>query len=247
MAVVGAFLIGCALVVVVGCSGDTGSQLTGSQRSEDSRSAEAGSERTIPRVSESTVAISEQGGSRESSESTHEVGEHGGSQANEVGDSAHEKVLYVSRGFSEKSPNYEDSYLKVDGITYDSASYPGYLKDKALGPLFAEVDRRSAGSTTQDQSASNEVPIYSVKGYDTSFRVAIRTDYGPLLYEVLSNPRAKQGSDILDIGGKVIGSIGISHDIARGVPPPPVGSIDNPNKVERMVQSLMDAPIKPTS
>jgi hypothetical protein len=41
MTVIGAFLIGCAFLLVVGCSGDTGSQPTGSQKSEDSQSAEA--------------------------------------------------------------------------------------------------------------------------------------------------------------------------------------------------------------
>jgi Tol biopolymer transport system component len=41
MAEVGIFLMGCAFLLVVGCSGDTGSRPTGSQKSEDSQSAEA--------------------------------------------------------------------------------------------------------------------------------------------------------------------------------------------------------------
>src|SRR5215216_2074936 len=41
LTVVGIFLMGCAFLLVVGCSGDTGSQPTGSQKSEDSQSAEA--------------------------------------------------------------------------------------------------------------------------------------------------------------------------------------------------------------
>jgi hypothetical protein len=181
---------------------------------------------------DSEVSQSEQTGSERSasqeSESTHKVAQHG------------ESLEAIS-------PNtLSDSLLKVNGITYDSIYYSGFLKHKDLGPLYAEVNRPSTGSPTQDQAASNEVPVYAIKGYDPSFRVGISTDYGPLLYEVLSNPRAKQGSDLLEIGGKVI-VISISHDVARGAPPPPVGSIGNPNKVERLLQSLMDAPIKPTS
>ena len=236
--VVGVFLIGCVFLVVVGCSGEKGSQPTGSQNNEVSQPAETGSE---------------QNGSRES-ESTHEATEPGGSQRSEEGEST-DGVAQHGESLEAIPPNTivvgdnidTDSLLKVNGITYDSLYYSGYLKDKDLGPLFAQVNRQSTGSASKDQAVSNEVPVYAVKGYDPSFRVAIRTDYGPLLYEVLSNPRAEEGSDLLDIGGKVIGGIGISHNIARGVPPPPVGTIDNPNKVERLVQSLMDAPIKPTS
>ena len=243
IAVVEAFLIGCAVLLVVGCSGDTGSQPAESQNSKDSHSAETGSERTGFRESESTAALSGQGGSRQG-ESTREGTEHGGSQASEEGDSTHDGVL---QGESiEIDPNYPDSFLpKIDGITYDVFDYSGQLKDKDLGPLYAEVDRQSTGSTTQDQAASSEVPVYAIKGYDPSFRVAIHTDYGPVPYEVLSNPRAEEGSDILDIGGKVRG-VGIAHMLGPEGAGEAVGGIDNATKAERVVQSLMDAPIKPT-
>src|SRR5215212_2576817 len=68
MTVVGLFLMGCAFLLVVGCSGETGSQPTGSQKSEESQRAVTGAERTT--------------GSRED-ESTHEVAQHCGPQASE--------------------------------------------------------------------------------------------------------------------------------------------------------------------
>jgi hypothetical protein len=225
IAVTGFFLIGCAFILVVGCSGDTGSHPEESQNSEDSQSAETASERTGSRESESTAALSEQGGSLE-------------------GESTHEEVLQAE--FSEKIPTKIDSYLlEVDGITYDFLDYGGELKDDDLGPLYAEVNRQSTSSTTQEQAASNEVPVYAIKGYDPSFRVAIPTEYGPVLYEVLSNPRAEEGSDVLDIGGKVRG-IGIAHMLGPVAGGLGVGGIEDPEKAERVVQSLMDAPIKPT-
>src|SRR5215208_3337950 len=83
MSVIGLFVMGCAFLVVVGCSGDTGSQPTESQNSEDSLLAETGPERTGTRESESTAALSTQGRSREG-ESTHEVAaEHCGPQASQ--------------------------------------------------------------------------------------------------------------------------------------------------------------------
>jgi hypothetical protein len=237
MAVVGIFLMGCAFFLVVGCSGETGSQSSGSQNSEESQSAETRSEQTRFRESESTYEATEPGGSQasEGSESTHEVAQHG------------ESVEAIP------SNTLTDSLLKVNGITYDAVAYysASVLHDEDLGPKVAEVspemNKESTNPTTTYSALPDEVPVYAIKGYDPSFRVAARMDDDLRAFEVLYNPKAKEGSDILDIGGKVIGSIGISHDIARGVPPPPVGSIDNPNKVERLVQSLMDAPIKPTS
>jgi hypothetical protein len=76
IAVVGAFMIGCTFVLLVGCSGDTGSQPSGSQDSEVSQSEQTGSERSTSQGSESTVAGSQQGGAQDS-ESTHEVAVHG--------------------------------------------------------------------------------------------------------------------------------------------------------------------------
>lgn len=62
---------------------------------------------------------------------------------------------------------------------------------------------------------------------------------------MLSNPNAEEGSDVLDIGGKVRG-ISIAHMLGPVPAGQSVGHIEDPEKAERLVQSLMDAPIKPT-
>src|SRR5215216_6180749 len=224
--VVGVFLIGFALFPLVGCSGETGSQPSGSQDSEVSQSEQTGSERSASQGSESTVARSQQGGAQDS-ESTHEVAVHG------------ESIRTI--------PDYPTDFLmKVDGITYYYTTFsetPGnILKDNDLGPLFAEVNWQSTSSTTKEQAASNPVPVYAIKGYDTSFRLAARMDDGLRMFEAFFNPKANEGSDILDIGGKVSGIV-IGHwRVVTG----PVGHIEDREKIEWLVRGLMDAPLKPT-
>ena len=142
--------------------------------------------------------------------------------------------------------------LRFDGVTYDHArgSRPpgGNLDDEDLGPKLAELNlegnEQSTSSTTTHSATPNVVPVYAIKGYDTSFRLAVRMDDGLVMFEVLYNPKANEGSDVLDIGGKV-SSISIAHwggPVAGGLG---VGSIEDPEKVERVVQELMDAPLKP--
>jgi hypothetical protein len=89
------------------------------------------------------------------------------------------------------------------------------------------------------------VPVYAIKGYGTSFRLAARMDDGLRMFEAYFNPKANEASDVLDIGGKVSG-ISISHWLPYPATPQ-VGSIDDPEKIERLVRGLMDAPLKPTS
>jgi hypothetical protein len=217
MAEAGALLIGLTCLLAVGCSGDTGSQPSGSQDSEVSQSAEAGSERTGPRESEST----------------HEVAQHGGS-------------------LEAIPPNtITDLLMRVDDITYqydDKSEYyfEDLLNDEDLGPLFAEVNRQGTSSTTQDQTASKPVQVYAVKGYDPSFRLAARMDDRLMIFEAFFNPKANEASGVLDISGKVSG-IGITH--WQGPTPAglAVGRIEDPERVERLVRELMDAPLKPTS
>jgi hypothetical protein len=150
-------------------------------------------------------------------------------------------------------PGSSGIVMRFDSITYDYASGstpPGdSLDDKDLGPMLAEVNsevhRQSTTSTTNDRAASDMVPVYAIKGYDTSFRLAARTDDGLIMFEVLSNPKANEASDVLDIGGKV-SSIYIAHWGGPEAGGRLVGGIEDPEKVERVVQGLMDASLKPT-
>ena len=143
--------------------------------------------------------------------------------------------------------------LRFDGIIYDYASVSSpsgdSLDDEDLGPKLAELtlegNEQSPSPTTTYSAIPNVVPVYAIKGYDTSFRVAARMGDGLIMFEVFSNPKANTASDVLDIGGKV-SSIGIAHwggPVAGGRR---VGGIEDPEEVEQVVQGLMDAPLKPT-
>ena len=259
---IGLFFMGCAFLLVVGCSGHTGSQPIGSQESEDSQPVETGAERSGPRQSESTATLSGRSASGEG-EATHEVAAEGSSHASQEGDSTHEAVLRDDS--IEKNPDSSpDSFLlKVDGITYDYASssrppgrhYGNYPDNSDLGPLIARVtnestsstteDNEVTSSTTEDQAASNEVPVFAIKGYDPSFRLAARVDDSLIMFEALSDPKAEEGSDVLDIGGKVSG-ISIGHRLGSSAAGGAVGFVDTPGKVQRVVRGLMHAPLKPT-
>jgi len=158
VAEVGALLIGFAIILAVGCSGDTGSQPSGSQNREVSQSAGASLEKTSFRESESTHEATQPGGTQASEEgqSPDKAPKHGGSI----------KAIH-------KATNYPTSLLlKVDGVTYYTSAgelTQNLLDDDNLGPLFAEVNGQTASSTTKDRAASKLVPVYAVEGYDTSF------------------------------------------------------------------------------
>ena len=63
-----------------------------------------------------------------------------------------------------------------------------------------------AGYRQQDGDAAflnPGTPIYAVKGYKTSFRLAAWEDARLTLFEADSNPAARVAGDLLDISGKV--------------------------------------------
>ena len=265
MAVVGVLLIGCAFLLVVGCSGDTGSQPTGPERSEDSRPTDTGTERTGAREDESTAALSGQGGSPKG-ESTHEVAQHCGSQASQESETTDGAAQHG--GSIEHISGYGGFMLRVGGIVYDtpfegavnqmtyntttSEVVGRRLDNEDLGPLFAEATHEateeSTDLTTTSSSATSdeEVPVYAVEGYDPSFRLAACLGDRPIMFEALSNPEAHEAPDLLDIDGKV-SSIDITSREAAKTLELVYGSIEEPEKVGRLVQGLMGAPLEQTS
>src|SRR5215217_2331253 len=273
MSVVGLFVMGCAFLLVFRCSGDTGSQPTESQNSEDSQSAETGPERTGTRESESTAELSTQGRSRED-ESPHEVAaQHCGPQASQESE-ATDKVAQHG-GSIEQISGYGGFMLRVGGIVYHTpfegasnemtyntttSKVVGHrLGNEDLGPLFAEVTHEAPKevthettkestdlTTTSSSATSEEVPLYSVEGYDPSFRLAACLGDRMIMFEALSNPRAYEAPDLLDIDGKV-STIDITSREAAETLKLVYGTIEEPEKVERLVQGLMDAPLEQTS
>ncbi len=108
-----------------------------------------------------------------------------------------------------------------------------------MGPEIYRVAFKVEGHITggyriQDGDAAfldPGTPIYAVKGYAPEFRLASVSAGWLTLYEANTNPGAKVGAELLDIGGKV-SSIGI-----RG------GWVDDPGTVQALVEMVLEAPV----
>ncbi len=144
-------------------------------------------------------------------------------------------------------------FVKFDGITYlrsyedQEAGRPLRVED--LGSMFAEVrsdvSDKGPGYRPKDGDATYlkpGTPVHAVEGYDSSFRLAAYQQGSLALYEAVSNPKAEEGVDLLDIGGKV-SSIDITHWENTGKV---LGTIDDPERVGSLVRGLMGAPVEPT-
>ena len=145
-------------------------------------------------------------------------------------------------------------FVKFDGVMYERG-YEGRgvgrpLKEEDLGPKYAEVrhnmDAEGPGYRPKDGDAGYHppgTPVFTVEGYDPSFRLAVPGKGGRFgLYEAASNPRAEEGSDLLDVSGRVA-RIEITHwdDPGRVF-----GAIDDPERVGSLVLGLMGAPVQQT-
>ena len=82
-------------------------------------------------------------------------------------------------------------------------------------------------------------PVYSVAGYAPTFRLVARKNQELFIYEVGSNPKAKIGSDLLDIGGKV-DYISINSAIDGKSE---LASIREQTQVDYLVRMILEAPV----
>lgn len=83
-------------------------------------------------------------------------------------------------------------------------------------------------------------PVYSVRGYEPTFRLAANEPQrGLVFYEVLSNPKATQGRDLLDIASKVSSISIVSPQDVTTV----LASITQRSEVSTLVTLLMHAPV----
>ncbi len=143
--------------------------------------------------------------------------------------------------------------IRFEGITYMAASEAGGvgrpLRKEDLGPKFAEVKHRLQGNVDDPAYRTKNgdagfleagTPVYEVKGYDPSFRLAAYDGKTLKLYEVVLNMRAEEVSDYLDIEGKVryIGVYG-DFDGTRKL-----GVIRDPEKVRYLVSTIMEASLQ---
>lgn len=142
------------------------------------------------------------------------------------------------------------NFVKFNGITYLSGMVNAgrALQESDLGPVFATVKKKLDGNVTDPTYHSQDgdaafldvgTSVYAVKGYLATFRLAARYNGQLTLFEADTNPQAKKGADLLDIGGKVR-SIGInSAQNVKAV----LGAIRDAKVVTSVVDMVLAAPV----
>jgi hypothetical protein len=141
------------------------------------------------------------------------------------------------------------NFVRFGGITYLASFNAGReLQPADLGPQFAAVRSRLEGNVhdasyqTQDGDAAfldAGTPVYQVRGYAPTFRLAAHQDGKLTLFEADTNPHAKIGADLLDIGGKVQ-SIAVTDDTTSGSP---LATITDAHQLTTLVTLLLAAPV----
>jgi hypothetical protein len=138
--------------------------------------------------------------------------------------------------------------IRFRGITYLANVQAGRdLQADDLGTRFDTVRFRLDGNVhdanyqTHDGDAAfldAGTPVYRVLAYAPTFRLAARQDGRIVLFEADTNPQAKIGADLLDIGGKV-SSITVTGDTTTQA----VATISDSHLIVTLVSLLLAAPV----
>ncbi len=134
-------------------------------------------------------------------------------------------------------------------IQYKSISYYAVYTDTSRA--LQESDLGSAITTVgdgQNQATSCQLDpgtqVYTVKGYQSAFRLAAHYNGQVTLFEVVNNPQARTGADLLDIDGKVqsISLANASFD-SQGNPLTRSSEIKDPQQVDALLKMILAAPV----
>lgn len=85
-------------------------------------------------------------------------------------------------------------------------------------------------------------PVFAVKGYAPTFRLAARHDGQLVLYEADTNPAARRGADLMDIEGKVKSIALLDQKTGRT----PVSRLTDRSRVDDLVRIIAGASIDPS-
>ena len=143
------------------------------------------------------------------------------------------------------------NFFQFNGIQYISGLSPDFgrsLTASDLGPVYAKVQTKLSGNENdphyrpRDGDAAYLDPgtsVYEVKGYATTFRLAAYLNGRLDLYEVDTNPHARVGADLLDIGGKVRALDVISGQDGSTIQ----ATIRDQAQIQRLVAMVLAAPV----
>jgi len=137
-------------------------------------------------------------------------------------------------------------FIRFGGVSY--VRTPAELAEDDLGSQLGTVQFRVSGNVSDPAYRAKDgdaaflevgTPVYTVRGYVPTFRLAARRDGRLRLYEADANPAATRGVDLLDIGGRVT-KIGINSAVDGTTR---LAAIDDPEEVAALVQLVLDAPV----
>ena len=144
-------------------------------------------------------------------------------------------------------------FVRHDGIFY-SASYSWLGRPITSGDLGPERFRiKNTISRTNCDPHHQPVdgdaayvptgePVFAVKGYAPTFRLAARHNNRLTLYEAESNPAARPGADLMDIEGRVKSIALLDAKTGRT----PVSRISDRSRVDSLVRIIGGANVDPT-
>ena len=138
--------------------------------------------------------------------------------------------------------------VQWNGITYLAATGPASAgaSEPALGAQVATTKRKLAGNETDPSHRLQEgdaafletgTPIYSVSGYRSAFRIAVKNAGRIVIYEADTNPKARTGADLVDLDGKV-DYLTIADSSEREL-----AAIRDPVLVAHLVGLILQAPV----
>jgi len=142
-------------------------------------------------------------------------------------------------------------FIKFNGITYLSTTFQTSSIPAEDLSAYDKIQFKVAGVVTEPgyqnkngDAAYLEIgtPIYSIQGYSPEFRLVALRGQQQIIYEADTNPNAKRGADLLDIGGKVT-AISINSNVDGKTE---LASIKNEKQVSGLIQMVLDAPVNQT-
>ncbi len=147
-------------------------------------------------------------------------------------------------------------FVQFGGITYVRLHVEREppLEEGDLGPEFARVAFRYEGNVSDPSYQTKNgkdgdaafldpgTPVFTVKGYKPEFLLATRSVGELALYVADTNPSARTGADLLDIGGKVQ-YVGVNSPADGSTE---LAAIRDPSQVETLVDMVLVASVDQT-
>jgi hypothetical protein len=139
-------------------------------------------------------------------------------------------------------------FVRLGGITYNAVDLQVGRRARSsdLGPVLAHVRRKLSDNEVITPIKDGDAaflavgtPVYSVKGYRPSFRVAAGRD-ALRFFEADQVPGARTGADLFDLVGKVR-YIGINSDFDGRTE---LAAIKDRKQVAMLVHAVLDAPVR---